>query len=228
MTRKEFIGMGSLAVAGTAIGRPKRGRIGSRRIFSKGESYPFDSEVEYLEATGTQWIDTGIVLNQSSTMEARVRTDTPSSPGFFFVGSRIDTYSRGMTMQKTTAGRFCTQFGTQQYDSQAADNQWHVFRQDGRYFFFDGRLVHTYRAETFTTPYSLLVFGCRQAAGLQVVGQKQIAYLRIWNNGMIVRDFFAVRFTNELGQTEGGLFDQISGEVFRNKGSGEFLIGPDV
>ena len=36
-----------------------------------------------------------------------------------------------------------------------------------------------------------------------------------------------VRFVNELGEWEGGMYDKVSGEIYKNSGAGEFLIGPD-
>ena len=50
------------------------------------------------------------------------------------------------------------------------------------------------------------------------------------DNVVLVRDFIPVRFTNELGQSEGAMYDRVSGELepFRNKGTGAFLWGPDA
>lgn len=36
-----------------------------------------------------------------------------------------------------------------------------------------------------------------------------------------------VRFTNENGVIEGALYDRVSGQLFRNAGTGAFVIGPD-
>ncbi len=43
-----------------------------------------------------------------------------------------------------------------------------------------------------------------------------------------VRDFVIVRFTNELGVSEGAMFDKVTKKLFRNSGTGSFVIGPDV
>lgn len=48
------------------------------------------------------------------------------------------------------------------------------------------------------------------------------------NNGVLVRDFQPVRFTNELGQSDGAMYDKVSGQLFRNAGTGSFLFGDDV
>lgn len=37
----------------------------------------------------------------------------------------------------------------------------------------------------------------------------------------------AVRFTNEQGVSEGAMYDRVSGQLFRNAGTGAFTIGPD-
>ena len=54
---------------------------------------------------------------------------------------------------------------------------------------------------------------------------------RLYNSdGVLVRDFQPVRFANELGQSEGAMYDRVSGELepFRNRGTGAFVWGPDV
>ena len=56
----------------------------------------------------------------------------------------------------------------------------------------------------------------------------KIAYMQFFENGSLVRDFIPVRFTNELGQSEGAMYDKVSRQLFRNAGTGQFVIGPDV
>lgn len=46
--------------------------------------------------------------------------------------------------------------------------------------------------------------------------------------GNIVIDYQPVRFTNEFGYEEGAMYDFVSGELFRNQGTGNFIIGPDL
>ena len=59
------------------------------------------------------------------------------------------------------------------------------------------------------------------------VYQGRIYCLKIEQGGVLVRDFIPVRFTNENGQAEGAMFDRVSGELYRNQGTGAFIIGPD-
>ena len=43
----------------------------------------------------------------------------------------------------------------------------------------------------------------------------------------ILGSFIPVRFTNEDGVSEGAMYDKVSGQLFRNAGTGAFVIGPD-
>lgn len=42
-----------------------------------------------------------------------------------------------------------------------------------------------------------------------------------------VIDLTPVRFTNDRGETEGAMYDRVSKQLFRNSGTGAFVIGPD-
>ena len=55
----------------------------------------------------------------------------------------------------------------------------------------------------------------------------RIYWLKISNGSVLVRDFIPVRFTNEQGVSEGAMYDHVSGQLFRNQGTGSFVIGPD-
>ena len=49
----------------------------------------------------------------------------------------------------------------------------------------------------------------------------------ITKDDVVIRDFQPVRFTNELGESEGAMYDRVSGELFRNAGTGAFNYGND-
>ena len=46
-------------------------------------------------------------------------------------------------------------------------------------------------------------------------------------SGTMLYDCISVRFTNEQNQSEGAMYDRVSGALFRNAGTGAFTIGPD-
>ena len=200
----------------------------------------YDAEVEYLESTGTQWIDTGVVLNQSSAVELRGRAI--ANAGFAFFGARVSNSSRGFNVTRFAAGFFGSQYDTMQATRVLrVDSDWHTFAQRGRYFSIDDVYTYTYLARTFTTPHSGLLF-CQWTGGAPApLGGMAVAYCKIWDaNGVLGRDFIPVRFTNEQGVSEGAMFDRANPTVgmnpdgsartdglYRNRGTGAFLYGVD-
>lgn len=55
----------------------------------------------------------------------------------------------------------------------------------------------------------------------------RIFILDVFRNGVKIAEYIPVRFTNENGISEGAMYDRISGQLFRNQGTGAFVIGPD-
>ena len=56
-----------------------------------------------------------------------------------------------------------------------------------------------------------------------------VSRCKLFYKGEVKIDLIAVRFTNENGKREGGMFDILSGTLYRkNFGTGEFEIGPDL
>lgn len=70
-------------------------------------------------------------------------------------------------------------------------------------------------------------FGGVHGTALDDCASIKIWYFKIFHGSTLVRDFVPVRFTNELGQSEGAMYDRVSGQLFRNAGTGAFVIGPD-
>ena len=71
--------------------------------------------------------------------------------------------------------------------------------------------------------YSILF---RIASAHKLIGR--IYFAKMYIDGVLVRDMIPVRFLNENKAVEGGMYDFVEGELFRNVGTGEFVIGPDL
>lgn len=67
----------------------------------------------------------------------------------------------------------------------------------------------------------------RQTNHAAFVAHARIYSCKLWQDNILVRDYIPVRFTNELGQSEGAMYDRVSKQLFRNQGTGAFLYGND-
>lgn len=202
----------------TAIGKAY---LGSDLVYdSAGGSpvLPYDAEIEYLQATGTQYIDTGIVGNQNTKIAAK------------FYPTQLDSFVYGCRGDNTNSITFFVasndneRFGNQTYLASLTANTLYEVVQDKTKVTING-VDHNYgTVSNFTTPYNLYLFG---ASGTEyALSHKfngRLYYMKIWNGDSLVRDFIPVR----VGQV-GYMYDRVSRQLLGNAGSGDFALGGDI
>ena len=188
------------------------------------------TRVEYLESTGTQWIDTGIYGTLDTVAKFRAcataadalyplfgsrsgyRTDAfavynGSDVGYKFTVSFDNVYSYAYSVSSVSS----------------SDGDWHDFVV-GKVMTFDSWRVDfgNIGAAQFTTPNTMLLFAWNQN-GTIYCGKYKVSYLQIYSDGALARDMIPVRIGSE-----GAMYDRVSGQIFRNQGTGSFIYGPDT
>lgn len=201
--------------------------IAARQIFlgRGGANLPYDAEVEYLESTGTQWIDTLVTLDSDDVVTLKGSLANRNS---FFGVFRNDGTSFNLT---GTGSSSMFRYGTSNPSTATSLNVPYVFECGNGNFSVDGNLVFS-SSQSFTGVTNCTLFarnGAATTSSFQMSDylKGKIYWLKIKKASILVRDMIPVRFTNELGQSEGSMFDRVSGELFRNKGTGAFIIGND-
>ena len=191
----------------------------------------YDAQVEYLESSGTQYIDTGIV--GSSNLSIKLTCYYPktsssiASQGFIF-GSRVANNSKQY-------GLICSYTKTFRYGNNNS-NDWS--NPTARILVFDNSDSHnalkvydtddnlvttlTATASTFNNNLNIYLFAINNNGSALNYSHKIYA-LQLYENSTLVRNFIPVR----VGQV-GYMYDRVSGELFGNSGSGSFTLGPDV
>ena len=226
MTRRDFIVGGLSAVAaGECLSSPVRASLGAERNNVKAP-LPYDAEVEYLETSGTQYfkfpLDTS-KITRSLTGVCRVR--------YFDAGNgEQDIYGIDESL---VSGRFQFRYFMWWRNSFMAgnrDSSWHdiTYQHDisGCKMIIDGVETTSTLTNQFNYSQEFLWVFC---SGLnRMMAQVQLGSLKFLVDGQMVGDLTAVRFTNEQGMSEGAMYDSISGALFRNAGTGSFVIGPEV
>ena len=185
---------------------------------------PYDAEVEYLESTGTQYIDTGITLTSEIVVSSRFSFDESaanfSGMPFFYPkarGQNYGIYRNGDMFYISARSTANLPF----------DASWHVFRLDTSDYpsaSLDGVHVVT-GTGTFGSgaAISMLIF-CRQnGSAVQYYGKGKIASFAVSSHtGELMQDLIPVR-KNGVGY----MYDKVSGQLLGNSGTGDFVIGPD-
>lgn len=186
---------------------------------------PYDAEIEYLQSTGTQWINTNkfpyeigrweltILFTELNTLKAQVNGSFASPNRRFDIGAAAN-------------GRFITNIGTTKEIARFDTNK-HIFVLDNidGYVKMDANQVSISRV-TFEqqSRYPILIANrIYYQDGYNYVCKERIYSSRLYDySNRICLDYIPVR----VGTT-GYLYDKVSGQLFGNAGTGNFILGND-
>lgn len=222
----------------TILGRPIRGRDGTGQSDFDKPKIPYQ-QVEYIESTGTQWIDTKVFADLPLELSADVSLTQPDT------GSTVQTLAGGHSGSIANSRFWIASFPQGKincaltYNSISTrsvpvkqrilidvlfSNGQQTVKVDGEVYTSAANTTSQtwFRAETINL---LREFGSHTTS-LAPLKAKVFA-VKLWMQGALVRNFVPVRFLNDNGVQEGALYDKVTGELFKNSGTGTFMIGPD-
>ena len=179
-------------------------------------------ELEYIEATGTQYIETGFVPNQDTRIVAKIKVPVSDSSNYV-LGTRTSATSNTLTFAASQNGYYVFGYGTVSNNLSADYNQSDVFTLDinKNVISINEEVAYTATASTFTCPSNMLIFAVDTAGTIQAPGTKSLYSCQIYDNGTLVRDFVPVK--SPYGVV--GLLDKLNGVFYPNAGTGKFVAG---
>lgn len=188
------------------------------QIQQGGGTLPYDSKIEYIESTGTQWIDTGINLRQKVVMAVDVSITKSITTNSMVFGAYYDN---------STVPKFQIYINSSNKWSSASSTP---------YNYYEITAGGTVSLNTKYTPIvaskaeqasdaTIYIFARNNDGGSMLpIDGLRLYGAYITSGGLVVRDFIPVR----VGQV-GYMYDKISGTLFGNANStGAFTLGPDV
>ena len=197
---------------------------------------PYAEELEYLESSGAQYINTGVLVNPDYSIEVTfVMTQTKTTWDTLF-GTRNSSQARFTARWANTAtgklGVHRSKAKTTAYeyydDANATKpkvtDTWHTIKLAKREYSFDGALRKTFSATTSTTAFSypIYLFALDNAGSPADYGYFRIKSARMWNSSNeLIRDYIPV--IDKEGKA--AMYDKVNGVFYYNKGSGSFKVG---
>ena len=181
------------------------------------------TQLEYIQSSGTQYINTNYVPNNNTRVIMDVSTESENTAAFF--GSRVGIGQNAFVFWKLTA----TSYRMDYYNSNKTINLTAPVRftvdMNKNILTFAGQTVTAPTATFFTTVHNLMLL--TQITRGIVDSRKlpaQIYFCQIYDNGQMVRDFVPCK--NPSGEV--GLYDQVGAQFYGNSGSGSFIAGPEI
>ena len=177
------------------------------------------TRLEYIESTGTQYIDTGFKPNNNT----RVVMDiTPVSvDGTHLFGSRSSNAASDYFLLLCTGGHY--------RDDYAADKLVTTIAPSGRVVIDKnknsitiGGTTSTHTAASFTGAYPIALMASNTGGSVTYFTKAKLYSCRIYSNETLVRDFIPCK--NASGAV--GMWDDANSRFYANAGSGAFTAGP--
>ena len=196
---------------------------GATKTTSFQVNFSFTS-LEYIQSSGTQWIDSGITGNQNTDFDVRYMPVSSSQSCFAF-GARQGMQNTSLCVGWDVGTGKC--FADRNNTRYAMQNTGIGITVEaaltGRVLEQNGTAVYTFPADTFTAPGTIVLFSVRTAGTVSMsLAGVRIYRCRFWKNGALVRDFRPARDSNDVVC----LYDAVSNSYFYNCGTGDFTAGP--
>ena len=184
--------------------------------------------IEYLESTGTQWIDTGFISNQDTGVKTKTVFDSVINNETMVFGSA--------TVFNENAFEFYL------WDSEPSFNYNNRNLQQGVKISVGDTIVVDWNKNIikyskndepyiqimgncgeFTTPYPMYIFANKRPTSI-TGGKVKIYYFQIYDNDTLVRNFIPVLDSDGVPC----MFDLVEHKFYYNAGTGDFIAGPIV
>lgn len=189
-------------------------------IINRGLPFETYQQLEYIESTGTQWINSGVI---------------PEDTGYSAIIDYMPTYlefNGGVAREAWIFAQYADGRGWRA----GFDN---VSRDTGNFYLNGGftysqmssplnvRTIAKSSSNTMTSSEPMAFFGQTENGNVVYLenGHFRLYSAKIYHNGEIIRDFVPCmnKSTNKAG-----LYDMVSGVFFENSGTGDFSRGPSV
>ena len=190
------------------------------------------TKLYYLESTGTQYIDTGIMGVGSVEAHARFAFTTTPSSYYMLAGVRNGGNNRCYIFNVNDAGHWglgyistLAELTTEKpiinkiyngYCKLSAGAQEIILNND--------RYIKNYGG-TLNINYSIYIFGLHYINGGQVNCSARLYSFDLSVDGVLKRNFIPVK-RNSDGEL--GLYDLVTNTFFANQGTGDFITGPEM
>ena len=183
-------------------------------------------ELDYIETTGEQFVDTGFVPNQDTRIVCEFMLAKIVNLGGIY-GARESVVKNDFALRTSYTSAvgnrwqpcYNNEYGTFT-DVPVDTTLWHVADHNKNTFYFDGVLRSTCTYAQFTAPRPVTIGAVKNNSSINY-SNSRFRYFKIYDNGVLVRDLLpCVDAGGEIG-----MYDVLNAKFYGNAGDGEFVVG---
>lgn len=182
------------------------------------------TELEYIQSSGTQYIDTGFKPNQDTRVVTKfdmLQTDTAWRKLW---GSASGSYDLDFALWNVGTTKLQSYYGTKTNNSVPITGMSLDVDANKNIWKYSGETI-TFDKNNFTCAYSMYIFDVNKDNDPNYLpGMMKLYLFKIYDNDVLVRDFIPCK--NPSGTV--GLYDSVNNQFYQNAGSGTFIAGPEI
>lgn len=181
--------------------------------------------LEYIQSSGTQWIDTGFKPNQNTRIKMDCNVISFNSGDAFLFGARIASGNTAFCLAADDANtRWFALYGNAVQNPTGTCTGKHSIDFNQNVLTLDGKNF-TFEKTTFQSSYNLLLFAAITNGNVDSQRGKMAIYsCQIYDNGTLIRDYIPCKTTSG----EIGMWDDVNSVFYGNAGTGNFTAGAEV
>lgn len=177
-------------------------------------------KVEYIESTGTQYIDTGVYLTGDSRVKIKFQLTNTTYKGERIFGSQFpnETFRFGTGGDVTWRVGYWDSTSVSLSTPSPALNVLYEIDFNKTEFYLNNNLIHTFTKKDFTATHTAYLFNVHYTNNTDFVVAK-VYSCQIYDNNRLVRNFIPVydTLTNKYG-----MWESVQGKFYGNAGTGDF------
>lgn len=186
--------------------------------------------VDYLESTSEkQWFDSGIKASNKVNIQGEFYVDrTTIADNYVCVWggeNSINNKSTSLLRNKDGSWTFCSGLHRSDFDQPSNERLRFTVSTTVRDCIINGVTRKTVSSTSFTANRNIFIFGTSSSTRLKSNkgddGTKRIYWMKIWENGNLVRDYQPCLDSSRVAC----LYDRVSKKTFYNEGSEAFTYG---
>ena len=184
--------------------------------------------LDYIESTGTQYIDTGVLPYKTKT-EFKFQMAVEQSAGCYLCGCWNADNNRYYPVTFGSASFYTYNRSNSNTLLSAYNNAEHtvLYNDENNKVFYDGVEKATISNLTTQATNTMYLFALHGSAGVTGTYIGRIMRVKIWdkNTNTLIRDFIPVKRRSDNVIC---MYDKVTEEFYTNAGSGNFVAGNEI
>ena len=179
------------------------------------------TQVEYIQSSGTQYIDTGFKPNNNTKIVLDFELMSTVGDYLALYGSRNGaTSAQFWALFRSSDGKYDGRYGAQTSVLQGTSGNRHLIISDKNTFSIDGT-KSSFTVESFSGNYNVYICAINDEGAMQRASCIKIFNCQIYNNGVLARNYIPSKNSNGTA----GLYDTVNSVFYMNAGTGTFAAG---